>query len=231
MTKPLDRTGTWQTYSLDSGLAGMRIEHIAQDSEGCLWFATWDNGASRFDGDEFRNFTERDGLCSDRTFFVQKDSRDRLWFGTSKGVCWYDGANFHHLKDDGIAGRSVQCIYEDSQGRIWFGGKSTLGYYDGTAFHDMIPLYLQRYEQPPSPKVSFCWGITQDMEGHLWFGFDYLIRFDGQSFYRYDEKEGFPKDAVAYVWIGTIPAKCGSVGSKIEMNSGAMPMALSSLFR
>ena len=211
MTKPLDRTGTWRTYSLDSGLAGMRIEHIAQDSEGCLWFATWDNGASRFDGDEFRNFTERDGLCSDQTFFVQKDSRDRLWFGTSKGVCWYDGANFHHLKDDGIAGRSVQCIYEDSQGRIWFGGKSTLGYYDGTAFHDMIPLYLQRYEQPPSPKVSFCWGITQDIEGHLWFGFDYLIRFDGQSFYRYDEKEGFPKDAVAYVldrdhtgkvWIG-----------------------------
>ena len=86
------------------------------------------------------------------------------------------------------------------------------GYYEGTAFHDLIPLYLQYYEEPPSPEwTNQCWGITQDMEGHLWFGFDYLIRFDGESFYRYDEKEGFPPDRSSYtvgkdqtgkVWIG-----------------------------
>ena len=56
MTKLLDRKGTWRTYSMADGLAGMRIEHIAEDSEGYLWFATWDNGVSRFDGDEFRTF-------------------------------------------------------------------------------------------------------------------------------------------------------------------------------
>ena len=48
MIKSLDRTGTWRTYSLADGLAGVRIEHIAEDSEGYLWFATWDNGVSRF---------------------------------------------------------------------------------------------------------------------------------------------------------------------------------------
>ena len=43
---------------------------------------------------------------------------------------------------------------------------STLGYYDGTAFHDLIPLYLQHYEQSPSPQwTNQCWGITQDKEG------------------------------------------------------------------
>ena len=40
---------------------------------------------------------------------------------------------------------------------------------------------------------------------------DYLIRFDGESFYRYEEKEGFPPDRSSYtvgkdqtgkVWIG-----------------------------
>ena len=211
MIRSLDRTGTYRTYSIDDGLAGMRIEHIAEDSEGCVWFATWDNGVSRFDGDEFRNFTKRDGLCSDRTFFVQKDSQNRLWFGTANGVCWYDGTVFHHLKDDGIAGRSVQCIYEDRQARIWFGGTNTLGYYDGTMFHDLIPRYLQYYEQPAPPMWDRCWGITQDPQGHLWFGFNYLIRFDGTSFHRYDEKEGFSRDGTAYVvdqdhtgkvWIG-----------------------------
>ena len=212
MIKPLDHTGTWQTYSLDSGLAGLRVEHIAEDSEGYLWFTTWDNGVSRFDGDEFQNFTRQDSLVSDSIYFISQDSQKRLWFGTANGVCWYDGAGFHHLQDDGIIGRAVQCIYEDRQGRIWFGGTRTLGYYDDTAFHDMIPIYLQYYEQPPSPQwTNQCWGITQDSQGHLWFGFNYLIRFDGTSFHRYEEKDCFPRDETSYVldqdhtgkvWIG-----------------------------
>ena len=168
MIRLLDRTGIWRTYSIDSGLIGQRIEHIAEDSEGYLWFATWDNGVSRFDGDEFQNFTRQDGLINDRTHFIFKDSQNRLWFGTLNGVCWCDGSNFHHLEDDGIAGRAVQCIYEDGEGRIWCGGHRTLGYYDGTAFHDLIPLYLQHYEQPPSPYwLNQCRGIAQDRRGDL----------------------------------------------------------------
>ena len=212
MLKPLDRTGVWRTYSMADGLAGMRIEHIAEDSEGYLWFATMDNGVSRFDGDEFQNFTRQDGLINDRVYFILEDSQKRLWFGTLNGVCWYDGADFHHLEDDGIAGRPVQFIYEDREGRIWCGGHRTLGYYDGTMFHDLIPLYLQHYEDPPSPLWSKqCRGIVQDPEGHLWFGFNYLTRFDGISFHRYEEKEGFPQRQTSYavgqdhtgkVWIG-----------------------------
>ena len=63
MIKSLSRTGTWKTYSIDHGLPSLRIEHIAEDSEGYIWFATRDNGASRFDGDEFQNFTTQDGLA------------------------------------------------------------------------------------------------------------------------------------------------------------------------
>ena len=213
MIKSLDRTGTWRTYSIADGLAGMHIEHIAEDSKGYLWFATWDNGVSRFDGDEFQNFTKQDGLVDDCVNFVLQDNRDQLWFGTLNGVCWYDGSKFHHLEDEGIAGRAVEFIYEDREGRIWCGGHRTLGYYDGTVFHDLIPLYLQHYEQPPSPEwPQQCRGIAQDPKGHLWFGFNYLIRFDGTSFHRYEEEEGFPpriltsyavgQDHTDKVWIG-----------------------------
>ena len=212
MIKTLSRMGTWKTYSIDHGLPSLRIEHIAEDSEGYIWFATRDNGASRFDGDEFQNFTTQDDLAHDQVFFIQKDRQERLWFGTLKGVCWYDGADFHPLEDDGIAGRAVQFIYEDRLGRIWFGGTGTLGYYDGTAFHDLIPLYQQHYQQPPAPQwPNQCRGIAQDPAGHLWFGFDYLIRFDGESFHRYEEEEGFPQAHISYVlgqdhtgkvWIG-----------------------------
>ena len=209
MIQSLNRTGTWRTYSIADGLAGMRIEHIAEDSEGYLWFATWDNGVSRFDGDEFRNFTQQDGLINDSIYFIQKDSRDRLWIGTANGVCWYDGSDFHHLEDEGIAGRAVQFIYEDREGCIWCGGHRTVGYYDGTVFHDLMPLYLKHYE--PLLRRKQCRGIAQDLEGHLWFGFSHLIRFDGTSFHRYEEKDGFPQSDISYavgqddtgnVWIG-----------------------------
>ncbi|MCY3684454.1 MAG: sigma 54-interacting transcriptional regulator [Gemmatimonadetes bacterium] len=237
MIKSLDRTGIWRTYSIDSGLPGQRIEHIAEDSEGYLWFATWDNGVSRFDGDAFQNFTKQNGLVNDHVYFISKDSQKRLWFGTLNGVCWYDGAEFRHLEDTGIAGRPVQFIYEDSEGRIWCGGHRTLGYYDGTVFRDMIPLYLQQYQEPPSPEwPNQCRGIAQDPEGHLWFGFNYLIRFDGQSFHRYEEKEGFPRGKINYavgqdhtgtVWVGQHESKnelsCYTDGTfePVEINLGS----------
>ena len=200
MIKTLSRTGTWKTYSTDHGLPSLRIEHIAEDSAGYIWFATRDNGASRFDGDTFQHFTTQNDLSNDRVFFIQEDRQERLWFGTLNGVCWYDGADFHLLQGDGIAGRSVQFIYEDHQGRIWFGGRGTLGYYDDTAFHDLIPLYLQQYQRLPSPQWSHhCRGIVEDPQGHLWFGFDHLIHFDGESFHRYEEDEGFPRAENSYV--------------------------------
>ncbi len=212
MIEPLDRTGTWRTYSTADGLPGVRIEHIAEDSEGYLWFATWENGASRYDGDEFRHFNLQDGLRGSRIYHIFEDSLNRLWFGTLNGVCWYDGMAFNYLDHDGIEGRAVQFIYEDGEGRIWCCGHRTLGYYEGNAFQDLIPLYMQDYRQPPSPAWSDqCRGIAQDPEGHLWFGFDYLIRFDGTSFYRYDERDGFPQYQNSYavcrddrgrVWFG-----------------------------
>ena len=204
MIKPLDRSGAWRTYSTADGLPGVRIEDIAEDCEGYLWFATWENGVGRFDGDEFHNFAEQDGLLHHRVYAILNDRRNRLWFGTLNGVCWYDGARFHHLEGDGITGRVVQSLYEDSNGHIWCGGQHTLGYYDGARFHDVAP-------RIPGSGIPHCWGITQDLRGHLWIGAEFPIRFDGESFHRYTEDDGFSRAHRSYlvstdhsgtVWIG-----------------------------
>jgi len=193
-------------------MGGVRTEHIAEDNLGYLWFASWDNGASRFDGDRFELFTRSDGLCGDRVYAIHLDLHQRLWFATTSGVCWYDGEHFHSLNQDGIADRPVQYLYEDQQGRVWCGGTGTLGYFNGTEYRDLVPLYEQQYGQPPSPHwTNECWGIAQDLSGNIWFGFDYLVRFDDESFFRYDVEDGFPQDATCYVvgsdqagtvWIG-----------------------------
>jgi len=46
---PVALHGTWRTYTTADGLASLRAEHITEDHDGYLWFAT-DGGVSRFDG-------------------------------------------------------------------------------------------------------------------------------------------------------------------------------------
>ncbi len=210
-TGALDRRGTWRTFGLADGLAGVRAEHIAEDGRGDLWFATWDNGVSRFDGDQFQSYGRGDGLCGDRVFSILRDGRDRLWFATLSGVCWYDGRRFHH-PGGGPADRSAQFLFEDAQSRLWCAGTGTLGYFQDDEFHDLVPRYVERYGQPPSPRwTNQCWGIAQDGRGDLWFAFDHLVRYDGRSFNRYAEPEGLPPDASCYA-IGQDPAGCLWIG-------------------
>ena len=46
---PVALHGTWRTYTTADGLASLRAEHITEDHDGYLWFAT-EGGVSRFDG-------------------------------------------------------------------------------------------------------------------------------------------------------------------------------------
>src|SRR6266567_9402315 len=50
-----------KSYSTTDGLPSERVQHIAQDSRGFLWFSTAD-GLSRFDGYEFTNYGVTQGL-------------------------------------------------------------------------------------------------------------------------------------------------------------------------
>ena len=92
----LSPKGTWRTYTPADGLAALHVEHIVEDQEGYLWFATATGGVSRFDGDTFRTFTVQDGLAHDQVHSLLCDRQGRVWCGTWKGgVCWYEAGAFH----------------------------------------------------------------------------------------------------------------------------------------
>lgn len=58
-----------QRYDESDGLTQWHVTQMAQDSQGMMWFSTW-NGLCRFDGYEFRGFKGRVGdgsrLATDR---------------------------------------------------------------------------------------------------------------------------------------------------------------------
>jgi transcriptional regulator with AAA-type ATPase domain/ligand-binding sensor domain-containing protein len=214
LNSPTSAKGTWRTYSLAEGLCGIQVEHIAEDHEGYLWFATYDNGVSRFDGDEFRTYTRTSGLCGNQVMCILSDSQNRLWFATRDGgACWYDGQYFHKFTgSDNMATGSVSYIAEDRQGRIWFSGETTLGFYENEVFHDLHPEYRRSLGGHPTTADFFgCFGIAQDSQGHIWLASNPLTRYDGHAFKHYGPSAGLPTTGYSYslaidlndnLWIG-----------------------------
>lgn len=78
----------FRNYTANDGLTSSQIYQIKQDSKGYVWFAT-DNGISRFDGNEFTNYSYANGLCVRILFGIYEDPFERIWFYSYSGALVY----------------------------------------------------------------------------------------------------------------------------------------------
>ena len=189
---PLPLHGTWRTYTTADGLASLKVDHIAEDHDGYLWFATM-GGVSRFDGEAFRTFTPHDGLSANIVLSVLCDRQGRIWCGTYSGVCWYDGHTWHRLTAGGSPlDYHISFMYEDDQGRVWLAGNNgsilVAGYIEGTTYCDLSAALKKEYN---GPMGSSCWGIIQDRQGRIWLGFhDLVLRYEDGRFVHFGPDDG-----------------------------------------
>ncbi len=109
---------------------------ILQDKNGNIWFSNW-NGAYRYDGNSFTNFTKKDGLSGDMVARITEDKKGNLWFG-GDGLSRYDGKSFTRFTtEDGLINNSIWSILESRNGNIWVGTRETVLFlYDGKSFID-----------------------------------------------------------------------------------------------
>ena len=77
--------------------AGDVVNRGYLDKSGNMWFTTLKEGVFKYDGKMFKNFTVKDGLCSNIVNAVVEDKNGIMWFGTAKGLCSYDGENFINI--------------------------------------------------------------------------------------------------------------------------------------
>lgn len=74
------------------------LEHIftiAEDSKGNIWFGDRDAGIWKFDGNQFENYTQRDGLTNDFALSIYEDKNGELWFGMADGSIYkWNGKTF-----------------------------------------------------------------------------------------------------------------------------------------
>ena len=73
-----------RNYNTEHGLPSSEVYFAFEDSKGYMWFGT-DNGASRFDGYNFKNYGPSEGLTSIVVFNIMEDTLGQIWFGTMTG--------------------------------------------------------------------------------------------------------------------------------------------------
>ncbi len=78
----------YKHYTIKEGLPQSQVTSLYQDSKGYLWIGT-KMGLTRFDGHEFQNFYQKDGLLSDFICgFIEVEEKG-LYILTKKGFCLY----------------------------------------------------------------------------------------------------------------------------------------------
>ncbi len=89
---------TLTTYTEAQGLPDNIINSIGEDAEGNMWFGTWRNGVSQFDGYTFYNFNSDHGLGGDLVIEITSDLYGNLWFATRGGLSYLTKNKVRNLK-------------------------------------------------------------------------------------------------------------------------------------
>ncbi len=119
-------------YSVSEGLAQSQVYAMEQDNKGYLWLGTQGGGLSRFDGQQFDNFSTKNGLPSNTINSIYEDHNDQLWIGTKRGLCKYDGQDFHPIQHNGEPIVRVEALLQINDSTLWIGSRNGILEYSYT---------------------------------------------------------------------------------------------------
>ena len=100
-------------YTTADGLPSNECYEILQDRDGYIWISS-DNGLSRFDGLEFRNYGTEEGLLDKTILIMHEDHRGWIWLSTFSG-------NFYILRGDTIAPYAHNHLIQQVRNRFYSG--------------------------------------------------------------------------------------------------------------
>src|SRR5262249_60996501 len=109
----------FRSFGAADGLRNLFIVSIVEDGSGFLWVAT-DDGAYRYDGQQFIHYTMQDGLpaMAVRVLGVAPDGA--MCAGTREGLACWNGSRFTPAGAEGLPPVWIQSL-ASGPGTLWAG--------------------------------------------------------------------------------------------------------------
>ncbi len=105
-------------FGKDKGLVNDQIFSLFQSSDKHLWIGT-STGLSEFDGTNFRNYTNVQGLPETPYNWLAEDIDGNLWATTNQGAIKFTRHGFVTFQQtEGIGVRGVRSLWENSSGEL-----------------------------------------------------------------------------------------------------------------
>jgi ligand-binding sensor domain-containing protein/signal transduction histidine kinase len=115
-------------YTAVDGLPQSQVNMMVEDKEGYLWIATNGGGLARFDGNEFKVYTTRDGLSSNIVQYLKLDSKQNLWIINPIGITRYNGIDFKKFIPQGLNSKlSIRRVFEVNDTVFFVNSQRALG--------------------------------------------------------------------------------------------------------
>ena len=207
-------TNVTDTLKFKSG-----IRSILQDSKGNYWFGSDQEGVCKYDGKTFTYYTTENGFCGKQVIYIKEDETGQIWFGTSSGLCCFDGNKFTAERNGSptnILGNEQQAAWSINKTDLWFPGKNQkeLIRIDKGKIHTIkYPIQIPSKGNPVDYGIT---GFSKSKNGGLWIahysGVSYFdgnaIQFISDSTMHYDGKSKYMhvrsilEDTKGRLWIG-----------------------------
>lgn len=214
-----------ENVRIEKGLSQNTVNTMIQDSEGFMWFGTWD-GLNRYDGYNFLIYSKSNGL-SNETIRALFQRNDTLWVGTEYGLNILQMStgeiySFYHDEQDStsLSSNMINHIFEDHLGVIWISTDAGLSAFR-PAVGGFSRVISRDYGNPlRSNNMNMA---TQDSLDNYWIATSYglvLYEIENQSLTRFfhisGDSSSLPDNhvnALAFdqsgrLWVGTRAGLC-----------------------
>jgi len=131
------------------------------------------NAAEVINNLNFDFYSQENGLSNNQIHCIHQDKKGWMWFGTSQGVCRFDGYKFTVFKNDpedstSLKGNLVRTIFEDRKGQLWIGTENGgLNKFNREKENFQHLFYTGDH---PLLKDATVTSINEDSIGNLWVG-------------------------------------------------------------
>ena len=190
-------------------MAQSQVYALFVDQRGYLWMGTQGGGITRFDGENFKTFTVKDGLPNNYVLSIKEDAEHNLWIGTMNGICSYNGISFKTFSAGSVADQlAVRDISFDAKGRKWLATNAGVMILEGNKMTNIT--------KELGDKRSVITSILVDKANSVWYGsseglFKILEGREGFRKIKFAKESGFVNNSVTCIkqdrkgsiWVGT----------------------------